>query len=226
MSTLRQTSDGSVSPTQLPEVGTDSVWLEIDNPEGTPVEPIIEDYPYEQREYTGTVYYREVIPSMDIQTEPEEFDFRYRDGSGLFIIEGEIKGVKSRKIFTELNESIKNITGQRLKFINTSRKGEWSFVYSGSDRPHLVANDIKGEEVPDDIYEELSPAEMANKFNLESANVVFYCGENDEHVNVSYQNGLLNFTEDVSPEGREEVIQLYEKYAVYGDILDDIKQKV
>jgi hypothetical protein len=223
MSTLRQTSDGSVPPSQLPEVGTESVWLEIDNPEGTPVEPLIDDYPYEQREYTGTIFYREIKPSIDIRPDPEEFEFRYRAGSGLFIIEGEIKGVKSRKIFTELNQSVSDLGVGELSPISSKRLGEWSFIFSGTSTPQRVVEDIYGNEVDPDELEDLSRKEIANNFNLNRGRVVFYYEPNDEHINVSYEDGVLNFTQQVSIEGREFVLEKFEKHVVNGDIIEELE---
>lgn len=224
MSSLRQTSDGGVSPDQLPEIGTESVWIEVDNPDGEPIESVIDDeYPFEQREYRGTVYYREVIPSVNIETDPDTYNFRYRSGSGLFIIEGDIPGIKARKIFAELNDSLSELSANKLLSISSTRLGEWSFLFRGSDIPQYVAEDIYGNEVPDEELAELSDEEIAHNYILNRGRAVFYC--EGERVNVSYERGILNFTDNVSPEAREWVIQQFEKHVVHGDVLDELNRE-
>lgn len=220
MSSLRQASNGGVLPERLSTLSTDSVWLELSDPEGEPVEKKIEgDYPFDQRKYSGTVFYQENF-DVSVDLSPESYPFRYRSGSGLFIIEGDIPAVKIREIFAELNSRLVELSDDQLISVGSTRLGEWSFVFASRDWPQIVPTDVYGEEVSIEELEDLSKREIAHNYSLDRARVVFYY--DGERINVSYEDGILNFLDDTSSEGREYVIQQFEKYVVAGQILEEI----
>lgn len=219
MSSLRQlTNDGSI-PHSLLEASGEIVQIDFDPSDGVPVESRIDDYPFDQEKYSGSVTYKEPVPEDLFSIEPEEYDFEYRDGSGLLIIDSDISGTTSRTIFKEINEQIGSDTG-RFHRPETYRVGLWSFVFSSIGSPKFTAKNIYEEEVDWKQLQDLSQEEVSQDYTLDWADLVFK--HNDERISVSYENGRLNF-QDGSPKGKEYVIQLFEKFAIAGNALDKLK---
>ena len=214
MSSLRQLAHDDLKADSLLEASGEIVSIEFEDLNGQNVEPLIPNYPYEQKNYKGTVTYEEPVPGNVFTVEPEKYDFEYRDGSGLLIIDSDISGITSRTIFREINKELSVDVG-RFNRPQTHRLGTWSFAFSSKDQPKIIARNFDEEKVEWDKIRDLSQREIAYEYILDRADLVFYYENN--RIEVGYENGRLNFTKS-TPIGREYVIQLFEKHAISGEI--------
>lgn len=221
MDSIRRANRGNIGRQDISEISSESVRVEID-PEDATIEPIVEDYPYShQTEYTGTVYYQESSPIPSLSPDEEAISFRYREESGLFILQGEIDETKSRAILQKLNTRLEDEADDVLMSVSYGRVNLWSFIFSARTQTQIVARDERGSELSDDEIADLSQRELAKDYSLDHARAVFY--HEGERINVSYNSGILNFTDSVSSEGKEYVLQLFEKYVVGGAVLEQFE---
>lgn len=217
MDSIRRANRGNIGRQDISEISSDSVRVEIDPDEGT-IEPIIEDYPYRnQTEYQGTVYYQESSPISALSPDEEELSFQYREESGLFILQGEIDETKSRAILQSINKRLEDEADDVLMSVSYGRINLWSFIFSAQTQPQIVVRDERGNEISEEEIANLSQSELVQEYSLDRARAVFY--HDGERINVSYDSGILNFTESVSGEGKEYVLQIFEKYVVAGYFL-------
>ncbi|WP_152420573.1 hypothetical protein [Halorubrum tebenquichense] len=219
MSSLRQLADDDIKADSLLEASGEIVSIEVDDLEGITVESVISEYPYDQKKYEGVVTYEEPVPGNRFTIDPEIYDFEYRDGSGLLIIDSDISGMTSRTVFREINKELSVDVG-RFNRPQTHRLGTWSFVFASRSQPKIIARDFEEQKVNWDEIRNLTQREIAYEYTLDRADLVFYY--EDTRIEVGYENGRLNFTKS-TPEGREYVIQLFEKYAVAGDVIESLK---
>lgn len=221
MDSIRRANRGNIGQQDISEISSESVRVEID-PEHEVVEPIVEDYPYPyQTKHKGTVYYQESSPIPSLSPDEEPVSFRYREESGLFILQGEIDETKSRAILQRINTRLEDETDDVLMSVSHGRVNLWSFIFSARTQTQLVVRDGGGNELSDDEIAHLSQRELAQDYSLDQARAVFY--HQGERINVSYDSGILNFIDSVSSDGKEYVLQLFEKYVVAGGVLDQFE---
>ena len=220
MDSIRRANRGNIGRQDISEISSKSVRVEIDSEEAT-IEPIVEDYPYSQTQFTGTIYYQESSPIPSLSPDEEAISFRYREESGLFILEGEIDETKSRAILQKLNTRLGDEADDVLMSVSYGRVNLWSFIFSARTQTQIVARDARGSELSDDEIADLSQRELAKDYSLDQARAVFY--HEGERINVSYDSGILNFTDSVSSEGKEYVLQLFEMYVVGGAVLEQFE---
>lgn len=221
MDSIRRANRGNIGRQDISAISSDSVRVEID-PEERTIEPIIEGYPYRnQNEYQGTVYYQENSPISALSPDEEELSFRYREESGLFILQGEIDETKSRAILQSINKRLEDEADDVLMSVSYGRINLWSFIFSAQTQPQIIVRDESGNEVSEEEIADLTRSELVEDYSLDRARAVFY--HEGERINVSYESGILNFTDSVSEEGKEYVLQTFEKYVVAGGILEQFE---
>ncbi|MFA9501544.1 hypothetical protein ACERIM_02060 [Natrinema sp. H-ect1] len=221
MDSIRRANRGNIGRQDISEISSESVRVEID-PEGETADPIVEDYPYSyQTEYTGTVYYQESSPIPSLSPNEEAISFRYREESGLFILQGKIDETKSRAILQSLNKRLEDEADDVLMSVSYGRVNLWSFICSARTQTQIVVRDESGNKLSDEDIAHLSQRELAQDYSLDQARAVFY--HQGERINVSYDSGILNFVDSVSSDGKEYVLQLFEKYVVAGAVLEQFE---
>jgi len=222
MDSIRQADQGRIRPDDRDLLESESISIEFDDPEGICINSKLEQtYPFnEQLEFSGTIEYQKQTSISVLQPDPEEYEFTYRTGSRLFILEGEMPDTKARSIIKELDDRLESSSNDKLRFVDSNREGLWSFILTATDRTQIVAKDGL-DEVGLDELEDKSLEEIARRYLVDRARLVFYY--QDERINVSYEDGRLNFRDSVSSDGKEYVIQLFEKYVVNGDRVEELE---
>lgn len=221
MDSIQRANQGNIRPQDISGISTESVRVELD-PDGECVDAVIDNYPYtNQTEYSGSIYYQESSPIPELAPDEEEIEFRYRQESGLLILHGQIDETKSRAIVHHLNQTLAESTNDVFMSVSFGRLNLWSFIFHAENQPQLVVRDGFDNECSNEEISDLSRNELVKEFSLDRATAVFY--NNGERINVSYDSGILNFTESVSENGKEYVLQLFERYVVHGDLLEEFE---
>jgi len=175
------------------------------------------DYPFDDaKKLEGILRYSPEPLITGMAPTTVEYDVTLRSGSNLLLIHGLDGEQRLRDVITETARSFDQLSLKRIPY---NRKSLWSFVFSGRDQPQIVVRDYEsGESVEFEDIVDLSQEELVEEYRLKKARIVFdYQGE---EINVRYSDDVLSFADGVSDEGREYVLQLYEKYVVDGQILE------
>ncbi len=193
---------------RLPELST--ARLSLQSITSQSVEPLHDDYPFSQQSYQGTIVYDE--PSQYTPGRDIELNFEYRDGSELFILELQTDVESVDQIAQHIADAIpQGFTIYRN--LHAPEDALWTFLGQADSiiEIHVLEG---GQEVPYREIEGVSREAVIGNYTIENAEVGFVV---DEHqIVVRYQQGGLQIESDW-PDGREYIIQLFEREVLTGN---------
>jgi hypothetical protein len=195
---------------------SDSISIKLEK-EGELIKPKIDfEYPWrESKRYSGELKYDPDPLISGQSTNKKTFDITYRTGSELLLIHNLGSAREVRDVVSETVRSVDNISLLKIPY---KRKSVWSFVFSGEYQPEIIIRDYENDElIPFEDMADLSQEEIAENHRLQEATIVF--NYNGDSVHVVYRDDELSFI-DASPEQREYVLQLYEKYIIAGEVAE------
>lgn len=178
--------------------------LSIQSVDSSPVEPLCDNYPFEQYSYKGTLTYQE--QSQYTKGRDISVGFEYRDGSNLFLVELETDFSPIADITDALEEAIPNkITVYRN--LHAPEDALWDFLKE-SDRIIDIRVLDDGQEISYREVEGYTVEEVIGHFAIERAQVGFNYQNNQ--IVVDYRQGEIQIESDWE-QGREYIIQLFER---------------
>lgn len=186
--------------------------LSIESISSRRVEPLCENYPFEQTVYTGDLRYQEkseITPGREI-----DIDFEYRPGSNLLIIELDQDVQSVQRIAKKIADGIPG-TLNVYRNLHAPEDSLWEFLIQ-ADRIIEINVLEDGEEKPYDQTEATDPMEVIGSYPIENARVAYSFG--GENIVVEYCQGTLQINSDQT-QAREYIIQLFER-EVLADISD------
>lgn len=212
MDALREIPNNSIDRAGGPlESGT--VQIVFHEPED--IIPRVPNYPYNNSKIIdGTLTYTPDRLISGMPDDGDEFEISYRTGSNLLTIQGLGDEQRLREVISETSRSIDSISLRRIPY---DRKSLSSFIFAGEYQPSITVRDYRdGELVEYEEMEGMSQEELVQEFRITDASVVFE--HNNEEIHVIYRDDELSFVDGISEEGREYVIQLFEKYVIHGAV--------
>ncbi|WP_147302766.1 hypothetical protein [Haloferax sp. Atlit-19N] len=198
-----------MEPPEEPPVQGDSGPFEISDIKSSPVEPLVERYPFEQHKYEGTLTYHEessYTPGRSINV-----DFEYRDGSNLFIVEYKTDLSSTERLVREIETAVPQI--QRIyRNLHAAEDSLWRFLES-ADRILEINVLVNGKETPYDEIEDVPREDVIGNYAIESA--IVGLNHQGHSITVHYEHGTLQIESDWD-RGTEFVIQLFEREILHG----------
>jgi len=181
-----------------------SANLEVKDWERTRVEPLIEDYPFEQDSFKASLTYEEQSGyttgrSVDIALE-------YRTQSELLLLNLSTDLSSLTPVFSELSDAAGG-SDRIYHNLHAPEDRLWSFIEQ-ADRVLDIHVLDEGTEISYKEVEDASREDVIGEYAIESAEIGFNYG--DHQILVSYDSGRLQIETDWN-EGTEYILQLFER---------------
>lgn len=182
--------------------------LELVSSERKPVEPMFDEYPFEQEKIVADLVYSE--PSEFTSGREINLDLQYRTGSRLLVLEVQTDFSLS-SVFNELTQNAG--TSDRIYHsLHAPEDRLWSFIKEAERTLEIRVLD-EGREVPYREVEETPVEEVIGSYAIEYAQVGFVIEEKESgtahDIVVTYDSGRLQIETDWE-DGPEYILQVFE----------------
>lgn len=182
--------------------------LELIDSDRRAVEPMFNEYPFEQEKIVADLIYSE--PSTYTSGREISLDLQYRTGSRLLVLEVQTD-LSLNSVFSELTQNA-GTSDQIYHSLHAPEDQLWSFIKE-ADRTLEIRVLDEGREVPYREVEESLVDEVVGEYAIEYAQVGFVIEEEDSNVShdivVTYDSGRLQIETDWE-DGPEYILQVFE----------------